>query len=108
MSFLLPRSELEHGGDRGNDTPTFGVGDKVSYIPQYFHGTKCNFNAFSVLGCFYKKLQQILERDVEKKYCPHQLQRQVSANVCKTFVSPPVHPKIETTCNEFRPVDNAV
>jgi hypothetical protein len=43
----------------GTSPPIFGVGDKVSYIPpNIFTVQKVIFNAFSVLGCFYKKLLQ--------------------------------------------------
>jgi hypothetical protein len=31
------------GGTGGTIPPKFGVGDKVSYIPQYFHGAKDDF-----------------------------------------------------------------
>jgi hypothetical protein len=54
-------------GGQGRRSPTFGVGDKVSYIPNIFTVQKVIFNAFSVLGCFCKKLQQIWG-DVEKNF----------------------------------------
>jgi hypothetical protein len=40
-------------GGQGDDPPNFEVGDKVSYIPQYFHGAKndfyCIFNTWMFL-----------------------------------------------------------
>jgi hypothetical protein len=53
-------------GGAGGRSPNFRGGDKVSYIPHIFTVQKVIFNAFSMLGCFYKKFQQILG-DIEKK-----------------------------------------
>jgi hypothetical protein len=51
----------ETTGDRGIILPNFrGGGIKYLISPNIFTVEKKIFNAFSVLGCFYKKLQQIL------------------------------------------------
>jgi hypothetical protein len=63
LSFL-PWAETT--GGQGDDPPTFGVGIKYLISPNIFTVQRAIFNAFSMLGCFYKKLQQILG-DIEKK-----------------------------------------
>jgi hypothetical protein len=64
---LQPWAETTGGGDRGTIPQLSGWGIKYLISPNIFTVQKVIFNAFSVLGCFYKKFQQILG-DVEKKF----------------------------------------
>jgi hypothetical protein len=54
------QSWAETTGGQGDDPPNFGVGDKVSCIPNVFTVQKI-FNASSMLCCFCKKFQQGLK-----------------------------------------------